>query len=222
MKRKIKRNKNNIKEVNTWDFNLDFNVTYKMLSEDIALVKKEIKEGKLNSWNIKKLAYCSLGLLQLRNGCRIGEGVESLIIFCTNLKTDIKNREIRVLTEKRKDNYLRKIVLPEQLHFTDLKLISDFILKRNVKVYYNTKEKLLDKENIHKKRQFVCTASKFFSYNYNHGSHALRYSFITFMGCTKNMSPQNIAKLTGHKTLELVLHYTSKKSAELELTNMFK
>ncbi|MEK7431636.1 MAG: tyrosine-type recombinase/integrase [Cyanobacteriota bacterium] len=222
MKRKIKRNKNNIKEMNSWDYNLDFDYTYKMLSEDINLVKKDIKSGKLNSWNIKKLSYCCLGLLELRNGCRIGEAIEALIIFCENLTKDIKNREIRVLTEKRKDDYLRKIVLPEQLHFTDLKIISQFILKRNITVYYNTKKKLEDKENLRIKKQFVCTASKFFVYNYNHSSHALRYSWITHMGCKKGMSPQNIAKLTGHKTLELVLHYTGKKIAEAELSNMFK
>lgn len=44
-------------------------------------------------------------------------------------------------------------------------------------------------------------------------THALRHAFITYLA-RKGVSPQLIARLTGHKKLDMILTYTSKAKAE--------
>jgi len=44
-------------------------------------------------------------------------------------------------------------------------------------------------------------------------THALRHSFITYMA-KKGIPPQLIARMTGHKKLDMILRYTSKAKAE--------
>jgi len=44
-------------------------------------------------------------------------------------------------------------------------------------------------------------------------SHALRYAFITHL-LKKGVSPSIIARITGHTSLNYILHYTETKTAE--------
>jgi site-specific recombinase XerD len=48
---------------------------------------------------------------------------------------------------------------------------------------------------------------------YGFNTHALRYAFITHL-LKKGVSPSIIARITGHASLDYILHYTELKTAE--------
>jgi len=56
---------------------------------------------------------------------------------------------------------------------------------------------------------------------YGFNTHALRYSFVTYM-LKRGVSPSVVAKITGHTTLESILHYTERKTAEDLLRDLFR
>ena len=49
--------------------------------------------------------------------------------------------------------------------------------------------------------------------NLDFNTHALRYAFITYLA-KQGYSAQLIAKMTGHKKVDYILHYTEKVEAE--------
>ena len=104
---------------------------------------------------------------------------------------------VSVLVEKRKDPYYRKVVLPDEINLEDLKFIAETV---------NSKDK----------KALVSCLSHFFKDNYGFSTHALRYAWISYMASI-NTAPTVIAKITGHKTLNLILHYTQKKLADKAL-----
>lgn len=186
-----------LQDFKSWDYNLDYKDTYKKLVNEIEKVRTDLEKGKITTNVLKKFTYLVLGLIQLRNGARIGEIIDAINIFCD----DMSKKVTQVKVEKRKDNYFRKVVLPQEITKNDLEFIKKVILIHNKN-----------------KRNFVSCLSHFFKNNYSFSTHALRYAFISQMALEK--VPANvIAKITGHKTLDLILHYTQKKLADNMLIN---
>ncbi len=192
-------NDQEIKEFGSWDYNLNYQKTYKNLVSEISTVRRELLTGNFTINRQKRLAYLITGLTQLRNGARIGEIYEAIKTFCI----EPGKRIIQILVLKRKDNYYRKVVLPDEITKEDLNMISKVI------------DNHIDKKN------FVSCISHYFKKYFSYSTHALRYCFISHMSALK-VPAQLIAKITGHKTLELILHYTQRKMADLELFNLSK
>jgi integrase len=130
-------------------------------------------------------------LIQLRNGARVGEAVEATKQFCNT-----KDYTVRVEVEKHKDNDTRLIVLPEELRSKEGR---DYLASACLRLAKVRNPKSTIKQ--------YCRAT--FGYN----THSLRYAFITYM-LSKGISPSFIAKITGHKNLSYILHYTETKTAE--------
>jgi integrase len=189
---------NEIKELKSWDYNLDFKSTYKLLVSEISDIRRILNSGNITINKIKKFTNLIVGLTQLRNGSRVGEAIEGIKIFCI----DKSKRVSQVRVQKRKDDYFRKIVLPDEIAKEDLDVINNYVLERS--------------EN---KVLFVVSLSKFFQKHFKFSTHALRYSWISYMAYL-NEPAQLIAKVTGHKTLNLILHYTQRKLADLLLLRM--
>lgn len=187
-----------IKEYKSWDYNLNYNQTYKNLVQNISNTRKELKLGNITINRVKRFTNLIIGLTQLRNGCRVGEALFSVNEFCNTNK-----RVVQVKVQKRKDDYFRKVVLPDEITNDDLEYIQSYVLAR-----------LTDN-----KEYFVCALSKFFQKYFNFSTHALRYCWISFISSLK-VPAQIIAKITGHKTLDLILHYTQRKIADKVLFNM--
>lgn len=189
---------NEVKEPNSWDYNLDYKETYKMLVRDIETLRIQFSQGNITINRVKAFTNLIIGLTQLRNGARVGETVAAINLFCS----DMNKRRVQVPVQKRKDIYHRKIVLPDEIKKSDLEIIKNYINERD--------------DN---KKNFIIALCKFFQKHYNFSTHALRYSWIGFM-CLIKTPAQVIAKITGHKTLELVLHYTQRKIADKVLYSM--
>jgi len=164
-----------------WDRNLDFDTEkYKLESR--------IQETKYN--RSLRAFYC-IFLVQLVNGAMIGESVAAALQWSDNGKI-----EQRVQVEKRKDKYIRLIIIP--------------VTVRQQKGMRTEFEKL--------RTQYVNlanTACRIAKERLGYNSHALRYAFIN--GMAKKLPPQQIAKLTGHKNLNMILHYTQTREAEQRL-----
>src|SRR5690606_5208278 len=127
-----------------------------------------------------------------------------------------------VKVQKRKDDkpYYRKVVRPNEITTDDIELISrTFQEKLNrfagEEVEYNSGKGKRDKSKLF----LIQNISKFFKKNFNYSTHALRYAFISFMAYAKTPA-YVIAKITGHKTLDLIMHYTQKKIADHALLNL--
>lgn len=52
-------------------------------------------------------------------------------------------------------------------------------------------------------------------------THSLRYAFVGYLG-SQGVAPQVIAKITGHKSLDMILRYTSQKAADELLDKTIK
>jgi Phage integrase family. len=130
-------------------------------------------------------------LIQLRNGSRIGEAVEATRQFCESKATTV-----RVRVEKHKGNDTRLMVLPEELRDRQGR---DYLAQACLR--------LAKVRNPKSAVKVYCKAT------YGFNTHSLRYAFITYL-LSKGVSPSFIAKITGHRNLSYILHYTELKTAE--------
>jgi len=139
-------------------------------------------------------------LIQLRNGSRVGEAVEALRKFCETGKT-----QVLVKIEKHRDpRDQRLMVLPEELRKGQGR-----VLLEQACAWLSGVEKPKEAVKSYCRR----------TYGFN--THALRYSFVTYM-LKRGVSPSVVAKITGHTTLESILHYTERKTAEDLLKDLFR
>jgi integrase len=136
-------------------------------------------------------------LVQLRNGSRIGEAIEAVKAFC-----ETKAAAVRVRIEKHKEGDTRLMVLPEELRGKEgrdslrqacLRLSRVKAPKHTIAVY----------------------CRKTFGFN----THSLRYAYITYL-LSKGVNPSIVAKITGHRNLSYILHYTELKTAEDILSSL--
>jgi integrase len=130
-------------------------------------------------------------LIQLRNGARVGEAIEAAKAFCESKATTV-----RVRIEKHQGNDTRLMVLPEELRGKEGR---DYLAKVCLRFTKVRNPKSAVKE--------YCRAT------YKFNTHSLRYAFITYM-LSKGINPSFVAKITGHKNLSHILHYTELKTAE--------
>lgn len=141
-------------------------------------------------------AFLAMAYVSVCNGSRIGESVTALLSWSKNGK-----REQRVRVQKRRDKYLRLIIIPpEVIKFKQLRAEFEHMQK----IYS-------DLPNVASQR-----IKRMLGYN----SHALRYAWIG--GMANSMNAQEIAKLTGHVRLDMVLHYTQARTAEQKLRELLK
>jgi len=138
-------------------------------------------------------AYDIILLTQLRNGSRLTEAINFLKKI---IETKPFKRQAYIKVEKRKDSHERQMVLPEEIDKREL-----------LRVAYVIKEANRWKVSGYCKR----------TYGFN--THSLRYAFISYLS-KKGVSPQIIAKITGHKTLDYIIYYTQQVQAEELLKNL--
>jgi len=133
----------------------------------------------------RALAYTCALLTQLRNGSRVSEAVDAVRLWVTQ-----KKREVEVRVRKHRKPEMRKMIIPEELKEEDrLRVLPflNYLTPSNVKVYAKS------------------------SLGFN--THSLRYARITHLA-RKGVSPSLIAKITHHKRLDYILHYTEQKAAD--------
>ena len=174
-----------------WDKKLDFDEVEQRLKKEIkALVKEkeycEFKKKRFSTRYATRLAYNAILYTQLWNGCRISEAIDAVRKF-----RQVKNREIRVATKKRRSKKADRLVK-----------IPSFI-----KVHYL--DGLGDKtaKQIH---NGVCLfALNYYGWN----THSLRYAF--FSKGAKNGIPANIlAKMVRHSNVGTIAAYTREQQAD--------
>jgi len=169
-------------QVRGWDKGLDYEKTYRKL---VRMLRATREGAKRSHRKKRRLACISVLLIQLRNGCRVGEGIEALRKFC-----ETEEREVRVRIEKKKEPKYRLIVLPKEITKEDLRLISDVVWEIN---RHNVKN--------------------FAYYHFKANTHSMRYAFVTYYA-KRGINPQLIAKIIGHSDLSHLLSYTQRVEAE--------
>ena len=136
-------------------------------------------------------------LVQLRNGSRVGEAVEAVMQFCASGQD-----QVLVRVEKHKDSDLRLMVLPEELRSVEgRRLLSEACSA--LSALRNPKAAV----------QVYCRRA------YGFNTHSLRYAFVSYL-LKKGVSPSIVAKITGHRSLDHILHYTEVKLAEEVLAGL--
>lgn len=158
-------------------------------SERRRLVKLIRGEDLRSSRSVRRVAYFSIFLIQLMNGLRISEAVEAALAWAGSGR-----RELRVAVRKRRDSYERLVIVPQELGARERAAVATLLNEDTSKLTVRLKT--------------FCRSV--LGYN----THALRYAFISYMGLEKKMPAQLIAKITGHKKLDHILHYTEKEVAE--------
>lgn len=130
-------------------------------------------------------------LVQLRNGSRIGEAIEAVRQLCES-----KAVAVRVRIEKHKGNDTRLMVLPEEL--------------RGPEGRERLRQACLRLSRLRAPKHAIAVyCRKAFGFN----THSLRYAFITHL-LSRGVNPSFIAKITGHRNLSYILHYTEMRKAE--------
>ena len=188
----------NKRKEGTWASELSFEEIVKIIESEWEEVKATIyrrKEvGLPYKRLLKRMAYLSVLLIQIRNGCRVGEAVEALKRFVST-----KNQVVYVRVEKKwkKDketgetillNIKRRIVRPAKLTDDDLDLISGVEVK---------------KQNV------VSWASSRLGIN----THAIRHAFIT-NAAKRGINPSLIAKIIKWNDLQVLLEYIREEEAD--------
>jgi integrase len=182
-----------------WDMGLNYMETFKMLLEEYNKVKNM---DILYKKDLKKYAYLMIFLIQIKNGCRIGEAINGILWFAENRDKLNWNDTITGWTriEKLKNEEYRKITLPSAITKNDIERVLPILLElKNVK-----------KPSIR--------LSNWLKRHYGINTHSLRYAFITYHA-EINTPAQIIAKMTGHKNLNHIVHYTQQKVADKVLLN---
>ena len=138
-------------------------------------------------------------LVQLRNGSRIGEAIEAVKEFC-----NAKGRadSVRVRVEKHAKGDTRLMVLSEELRGAQGR---DYLSQACLRLS-RVKAPRVDIADYCRK-----------AYGFN--THALRYAFITYL-LKRGVSPSIVAKITGHRSLDHILHYTEVRLAEEVLAGL--
>ncbi|MBW9222169.1 integrase [Methanothermococcus sp. SCGC AD-155-C09] len=182
-----------------WDMGLDYMKTFKMFLDEFKNIKnKEILYKK----DLKKYAYLIIFLIQIKNGCRVGEAVDGVLWFYENRNKINWNDTVVgwAKIEKLKKEEYRKITLPRAITKRDLERIEPILKElKNVK-----------KPSIR--------LSNWLKRHYGINTHSLRYAFITYHA-EMNTPAQIIAKMTGHKNLNYIVHYTQQRVADKMLLN---
>jgi len=165
-----------------WDRGVSYEEAYRMILRHFKESKRKTQRG-----------YDVILLSQLRNGSRLSEAIE----FCRKIAVKPNRYEyVRVL--KRKDEYYRLMVLPEEIRLRDIKETCYVLLNAN-------KYKV----------------ASYCKRTYNINTHSLRYAFITYLA-KKGIPAQLISKITGHKNISYIVHYTQKTTAEDILLKVVK
>ena len=172
-----------------WDRGLDYEDIKGKLTRELDLLRSK---KPLYEKDKVKYTYLLLGLIQLRNGCRVGEAIEGLLKFIR-----IQEQEVYVKVEKRKDNAMRKLILPMEISTKDLELVKDIVLRWKKKPC----------------RRVANNVASWYLRNLGINTHSLRYAYISYLG-KKQYPAQIIASITGHKKLDMILGYTQSKIAE--------
>jgi len=184
------KNTNKLNKVKSmrWDQGLDYEKTYKLLTKELEEARE--KDGPKA---LKRRLYLVILLTQLRNGSRIGEAIDFIYSVAQEYK-----REGLITVEKRKDGYQRLMVLPKEVSKTDILTIKGLL-----------EEELQE----HGKKGLVVKVSTWAKKTYGFNTHSLRYAFVSYLA-KKGYPPQLIAKITGHRRLDYILHYTQEKMAK--------
>jgi len=165
-------------------------VDYEKICGRILYAYREFRRQVRNGAGMRKrkaMAYCAALLVQVKNGSRVSEAIEALRKFCKR-----KDRVVNVRVRKRKgDVEFRAMILPKEIAIEDLNIIGEFV------------------DNMTRYRIY-----QFAKYHFGINTHSLRYAFITWAAIKRGLASQIIAKITGHKNLSHLVHYTQKVKAE--------
>ena len=133
--------------------------------------------------------YYALALIQLSNGARVSEAIDSLEIFCLTNK-----REVEVRVRKHVSDY-RLVVIPKEV-VNHRDVVCSELAVWLAKPEYKTKLR----------KSF----NAFLNYHYRINTHTLRYLFITY---NAHIPTQILARIVGHKRLDYLITYTTKIKA---------
>ncbi|MDG7036389.1 MAG: hypothetical protein JRN02_07265 [Nitrososphaerota archaeon] len=171
----------------TWkQFGWDKGADYKKTYSKLTVLLKEYAE-KEGIHADSGFAFSCVLLTQLRNGSRVSEAVEAMNGWLRN-----RNPSVEVRVRKQKTESTRLMVIPPE-----------------VQRYYSYKSRVLGALASVQLPAIEMWSRRRLGYN----THSLRYAWIT-EAARRGISPQLIAKITGHRTLDMVLSYTQKSGAE--------
>lgn len=194
----------------TWDKGIDYVSTLKKLKSMYKEYKEEIRAlGHFARYSSQiGLIYTAVLLIQLTNGSRVIEALEGLIKF---YETGKREQQVRVEKTKRTIKY-RTIVIPDIINKKDLQAVA-FYFERIRKEFYEMQKTENKKERQKRRIKIVSKITHFAQKKLNCNTHSLRYAFISYMA-NKGVSPQVIAKMTGHAKLDMLITYTQEKLAK--------
>jgi len=141
----------------------------------------------------KEYAYLAALYVQLRNGCRVSEAARAMLLFART-----GNRKLRIPVSKRRDRAERLVLIPPNVEY-----------KRVAWLAEEFKRRPLDKAA----RQLAARVKVFSLQRLGINTHSLRYAFVTYLA-EQGVAPQLIARITGHKRLDYIVHYTQRLAAE--------
>ncbi|MEM1831055.1 MAG: hypothetical protein QXJ97_05940 [Desulfurococcaceae archaeon] len=165
-----------------WDKGVDYASMYNILRRN------------LHSKNKLDVCYSAILLIQLRNGSRISEAIETFKEFLITHKNEIY---VRVRKKRKEDQ--RLMIIPEEIQVINLTQCSDLLS--------------VDDRKLRDRLRF------YLYHKYKINTHSLRYAFITYL-LKNNVNVSIISKITHHSNLNYVLHYTQQRIADEVLRNI--
>lgn len=183
------------REPGSWAVRASFEEIANHITSEFETTKNMILERKVSGLTyqrlLRRLVYLSVLLIQLRNGCRVGEAVEALSKFVETGESEVYVR----VEKKRGERVMRKIFRPKNLTDEVLDLL------RGVEV---RKELVKD----------------WASHRFGINTHAIRHAFITYLVTEKDINPAIVARIIEWGNLNMLLKYIAKREAENVLKSL--
>jgi integrase len=167
-----------------WDRGVEYEVLESLLRRLLETAKKD-----------RDYLYAAILYTQLKNASRVSEAVEAILEFART-----GAREVYVRVRKRRDGYRRLMVIPPLVERRRVAWAAGEDverLKHRVEVWCP--------EHLRVKRE---------GREVRVNTHSIRYAAITHLAARLKIAPQLVAKVTGHKKLDYILHYTQLVQAE--------
>jgi integrase len=167
-----------------WDKGVEYEVLESMLRRLLETARSD-----------RDYLYAAILYVQLKNASRVSEAVDAVLEFAR-----AGEREVYVRVRKRRDGFRRLMVIPP--------------LVERRRVAWAAGE---DPARLKRRVEVWCPAhvrARRGGREVGVNTHSIRYAAITHLVVEKKAAPQIVAKVTGHKKLDYILHYTQYVRAE--------
>lgn len=165
---------------------------------------------------VQKLMYICVALIDLRNGSRISEAVESFKLFIN--KKQVKDPVTVKIAKSKCKRYMRRIkeyrITPTR--YRKIYFPNEWINIKSLMDHFYSHCQIISNKSLQKR------VLDYLLYHFQCNTHSLRYCFINHLLYKEKVPLEIVSKVVGHKSQTQIVTYIQNKNCNEVLENIFK